>query len=73
MPINRMLQHSTFNPDQVRELVHAYESVLVSLNLTDRTDPATELIARAILECATAGELDRAKLHDCALQALMKR
>ena len=70
MPITRLLQTSMFNPDQIRELVAAYESALASLNLTNRTDPVTEMVAKAIIECAKTGELDRAKLRDCALAAV---
>ena len=72
MPITRLLQTSMFNPEQIQELVSAYESALASLNLIDRTDPLTELVAKAIMECAKTGELDRAKLRDCALGAIMK-
>lgn len=39
MPITRLLQNAAFKPDEVRELVSAYESVLDSLSLRDRTDP----------------------------------
>ena len=42
MPITRLLAKSTFDPEQLREIVYAYESVLASLNLTDRTDPLTD-------------------------------
>ena len=72
MPITRLLQTSMFNPDQIRELVAAYESALASLNLTNRTDPVTEMVAKAIIECAKKGELDRAKLRDCAIAAVKR-
>ena len=70
--LTRLLQTSTFNSEQIQELVAAYESALASLNLTDRTDPLTELIAKAIMEGAKTGELDRAKLRDCALAAVKR-
>ena len=70
MPINRLLQGFAFSSEQVRELVHAYESVLESLDLKDRADPITELIAAKIIECARVGEFDRVKLRDCALAEL---
>ena len=73
MPITRLLQTSTFNPEQINELVLAYESVLAALNLLDRSDPLTEVVARAIIDCARAGEFDRTKLHACALAAIMKQ
>jgi len=70
MPINRLLQSAVFTPEEIQEIVHAYESVIASLGLTVRTDPATELVAVAIIECAKAGKLERAALRDCALAAL---
>jgi len=70
MPIIRLLRATTFDPEQVEELVCAYEGVLADLNLVDRTDPITELIAKVIIDCAKAGEFDRKKLHDCALTAI---
>ena len=73
MPITRLLQTSSFNPEQINELVLAYESVLAALNLLDRSDPLSELVARAVIDCAKAGEIDRAKLHACALAAIMKQ
>jgi hypothetical protein len=71
MPINRLLSKTTYDPEQMREIVYAYESVLASLNLTDRSDPATELVASHVLKCAGSGEpIDRHRLHDCTLAAL---
>lgn len=70
MPINRLLAKTAFDPEEMREIVHAYESVLLALNLTDRTDPATDLVASCVLKCAGAGEIDRRRIHDCALTAL---
>jgi hypothetical protein len=73
MPINRLLQNAAFSSEQVKELVYAYESVLQSLNLTDRSDPVTELVAGTIVECAKSGEFDRIKLRDCALAAIRSK
>jgi hypothetical protein len=70
MPINRLLNKTTFDPEQMREIVYAYESVLASLNLTDRSDPATELVASQVLKCAGLGQIERNRLHNCALAAL---
>jgi hypothetical protein len=72
MPIYRLLRTSSFNPEDVSKLVEAYESVLTSLNMTDRADPLTELVAQKIMDCAMAGDLDPARLRNCALAALMK-
>jgi hypothetical protein len=72
MPIRGMLRETAFNPEQINELAAAYESVLADLNLVNRADPVTELIAKAIIDCAKAGEFDRIKLHDCAIAAVTK-
>jgi hypothetical protein len=69
MPIARLLSDAAFTPEQTREMIYAYEGVLTSLNLSDRTDPICELVARQIIACAT-GEFDRASLYDCALSKL---
>jgi hypothetical protein len=72
MPIHRLLRASSFNPEDISKLVEAYESVLASLNLRATADPLTELVAQKIMECAMAGDLDPARLRNCALAALMK-
>ena len=73
MPIIRLLRTTAFDPEQVRELVKVYEGVLAELNLVDRTDPVTELIAKVIIDCAKRGEFDREKLRDCALAAVLSK
>jgi hypothetical protein len=70
MPINRLLSKTTFDPEEMREIVYAYESVLASLKLTDRSDPATDLVASQILKCAGSGEIERHRIHDCTMAAL---
>ena len=72
MPIRGMLGGTAFNPEQIGELVAAFESVLADLKLVDRTDPVTELVAKVIIDCAKDGEIDRVKLHDCAMAAVTK-
>ena len=72
MPINRLLAQTAFDAEEAREIIHAYESVLAFLNLSDRSDPATEMVASQILRCATEGPIDRHRLRDCALAAIRK-
>ena len=72
MPIRDMLGGTAFNPEQIGELVAAFESVLADLKLVDRTDPVTALVAKVIIDCAKDGEFDRVKLHDCAMAAVTK-
>ena len=53
-----------------QESLEAYERVLTFLNLTDRSDPVTEMVASHILKCAAEGVIDRHHLYDCAVAAL---
>jgi hypothetical protein len=50
----------------------AYESVLVALQLTDRQDPLTEIVAKKIVEIAETGELDPDRLRNRALEEIRR-
>jgi hypothetical protein len=41
-----LLQNTTFGPDEIAVLVVAFEGALRQMNLIDRADPATEMVAR---------------------------
>jgi hypothetical protein len=60
--IHRLLQTLVFEPDDIEKLATAYEDALRALQLSDRDDPITEIIAERIIEAARAGERDPAKL-----------
>ena len=47
-----------------------YEGALVDLQLMDRNDPLTELIAKAIVNVTATGERDPENIKDRALNAL---
>jgi hypothetical protein len=53
-----LLQKSAFGPDDTERLATAYESVLRVLELNDRNDPITEIVARRIIEAAQTGLRD---------------
>jgi hypothetical protein len=53
-------------------MVTAFEDALRELRLTDRADPATELVARKIIELAERGERDPARLRDRVVRSLSK-
>jgi hypothetical protein len=59
-----------YSPEHGAVLTQAYEFVLASLELSDRTDPITELIAKKIDEIFAQGERDVMKIHDRAIQEL---
>jgi hypothetical protein len=70
MPIYKMLEKQTYEPEEISILSAAFEEALRSLGLTDRTDPVTELVAKKIIELANRGERDPLRLRDQVLQSL---
>jgi len=72
MAIYRLLQRHVFEPDDVRMLGLVYEDVLKALGLVDRNDPATELIAKRLIEVAKAGERDPQFLKDLTIEVVQK-
>jgi hypothetical protein len=62
--IYRLFKGSAFAPDDVKVLSEAFEAALRELNLVDRRDPATELVAKRIIELAQRGERDPVRLRE---------
>jgi hypothetical protein len=54
-------------------MAQAYESALMTLQLSDRQDPFTEIVAKKILEVAELGERDPNRLRDRALEQLGRK
>jgi hypothetical protein len=72
MAIYRLIRESVFEPEAIALLSAAYEHALKVLQLTDREDPITELVARKIIQLAEASETDPDRLCQRALEALGK-
>ena len=70
MPINRLLEHEAFGPEDINVLAKAFEDTLSALGVLHRDDPLTELIAKKIIECARTGEREPIRLRDRALNSL---
>ena len=70
MPIYRLLKGHVFGPDEIQVLSTAFEGALVELQLVDRTDPATELVAKRIIELAQRGERDPVRLREAAVKGI---
>jgi hypothetical protein len=58
MAIYQIIRQSAFEPEDIARLSSAYEDVLRQLHLTDRTDPVTETVARAVIDVAQRGLKD---------------
>ena len=70
MAISRLFASGTFGPDEIKAMAAAYEGALIELQLIDRNDPLTELIAKAIVNVTATGERDPENIKERALNAL---
>ena len=70
MPLTPFLKDTAFSPEEIGLLVRAYTDTLSMLRLIDRTDLATDLVARTIIELAKQGERDPVRLRDRTIEAL---
>jgi hypothetical protein len=61
-----------FAPDDIVGLVAAYEDALARTGLANRDDPASALVANAIIEAANAGERDPKRLRDAAIKSILR-
>jgi hypothetical protein len=73
MPITRLLQDTAFGPDEIAVLVAAYEDALRALSLVNRTDLATEMVAKKIIELAKQGQRDPVRLRERVIEAVSSR
>jgi hypothetical protein len=71
MAIYRLLTGSTFEPEAIAAMTTAYEDILRALNLTNRQDPLTEIVAKKIIKAAEIGERDPIRLRTKALYSLV--
>jgi hypothetical protein len=58
MPIYRLLKDTEFEPEAVEAMGRAYEDVLTELQLLDRNDPFTEIVAKQVIQVASTGVHD---------------
>jgi hypothetical protein len=72
MSIYRMLDTTTFGPEEVERLVKAYEQTLRALDLTDRSDPITQLVAEKIIAVGPFGIDDAAEISKVVIQDIRR-
>ncbi len=56
MPFRNVIHDGTFDPETLEIMSAAYDGVCKYLNLADRDDPLTALVAKKIIELASRGE-----------------
>jgi hypothetical protein len=69
VPIHRLLQNQAFDPEDIRRIIAAFEDALRELCLTDRSNPAVEIVAERTIRYAQGGERDPVKLRDLVLES----
>ena len=70
MAIYRILQNSPLSPEDIGRLAAAYEATLKALDLIDRSDPITELVAKKIIEIGQTGVRDPQQISRLAVTDL---
>lgn len=70
MAIYKLIANGSFGQMEIDAMSAAYESALVNLAISNRDDPITELIARAIVNVVATGERDPKVIEQRAINAL---
>ena len=70
MTIYRLLENTTFGPEEIERLVKAYEQTLRALGLIDRSDPITRMVAEKIIAVGRFGIEDPAEISKLVLKEL---
>jgi hypothetical protein len=60
--------HVSFGPEDIALLAAGLESALTNLNITNRNDPTTTLVAKLIIQLAGNGERDPTRLAKRAIE-----
>jgi hypothetical protein len=66
MPIRSLVEGESgvFGSGDVAVLTAAFEDILRTMHLVDRSDPAVMMVAKCTIEIAKQGERDPVKLRD---------
>jgi hypothetical protein len=70
MPLTPFLKEGNFNPPAIEAMSAAFEGVCASLQLLNRTDAVTEIVARMVVEVARTGERDPERIRELVLLSL---
>jgi len=70
MTIHRLLQNTPLCPEDIEQLVAAYEQTLRALSVEERDDPRTRVIAKKVIDIRQSGIRDPAQISELALKQL---
>jgi len=68
--IYKLIANGSFGPDEIEVMKAAYEAALIEVAISDRDDPLTDLIAKAIVNVTATGERNPQVVMERALNAL---
>jgi hypothetical protein len=70
MPVYDLLRrYGVFAPEEVAMLGNVFDDVLQKLNLADRNDPVTEMVAKKLVDLANSGIRDPERLKALTVRA----
>jgi hypothetical protein len=74
VPIYELLKRQgSFEPEEIIVLGQVFDDVLETLGLVDRQDPVTEMVAKKLIELATAGIREPLRLKALTVQAFTQQ
>ena len=71
MAIYRLLRNSPLGPEEISRVTAAHEQALRALDLKDRNDPITQLVAKKIIEVHQTGVRDPTEISKIAVEQLL--
>jgi hypothetical protein len=72
MTVYPFLREAVFEPEIIQVMAGAYEELLGDLDVADRNDPFTEVVAKEIIEAARLGVHDVDAMRQWVLNTLGK-
>ena len=69
--IYQMIKTASYSPEDIERLTAAYDDALRLLQLANRTDPISEIVAKRIIDAAKTGIRDPEELCAWAIKDLM--
>jgi hypothetical protein len=70
MAIYKLIQNTPLGPEDIQRLVAAYKETLRALDLKERDDPITQMIAKKVFEIGQTGIEDPAEISRLAIKQL---
>jgi hypothetical protein len=72
MTVYPFVRNDVFDPEMIQVMAGAYEELLGTLQLADRNDPFTEVVAKEVIRAARLGVYDAAEMRQRVLNTLGK-